>query len=115
MTLLSHYWREDDPVELTAAIGRDWALVLEGLPQDIIERACLRYLRNEPRRKPTPGAIYEMARNMMPRPVVVSNARKSTPKEDAEYQARVNRENVNPERKAEAERILAQFGMGQAE
>lgn len=67
VTLLSHYWRDDDPVELTAAIGADWADVLEGLPGEFIQKACIRYQREEPRRKPTPGAIYQMARQMMPR------------------------------------------------
>ena len=71
ITLLSHYWRDDDPVELTAAIGADWADVLEGLPQEFIQRACIQYQREEPRRKPTPGAIYEMARAMMPKPALV--------------------------------------------
>lgn len=73
LTLLSHYWREDDPVELTGAIGKDWADVLEGLPRDAIQAACLRYMRDEPRRKPTPGAIYAMAHESMPKPRVVFN------------------------------------------
>lgn len=68
LTLLSHYWRDDDPVELTAAIGADWADVLEGLPQDVIQKACIQYQRDEPRRKPTPGAVYQIARELMPRP-----------------------------------------------
>lgn len=68
ITLLSHYWRDDDPVELTAAIGKDWADVLEGIPADTIQRACVRYQRDEPRRKPTPGAIYQIAKRMMPQP-----------------------------------------------
>jgi len=72
LTLLSHYWRDDDPVELTGAIGRDWADVLEGLPQDLIQRACIEYERTEPRRKPTPGAIYQLARGYIPRPAVVN-------------------------------------------
>lgn len=71
LTVLSHYWREDDPVELTAAIGADWADVLEGIPQEFIQRACIQYQRDEPRRKPTPGAIYKLAQSMMPRPVAV--------------------------------------------
>lgn len=74
ITLLSHYWRDDDPVELTAAIGRDWADVLEGLPQEYIQRACISYQRREPRRKPTPGAIYELAQSCMPKPAQVSHA-----------------------------------------
>ena len=103
ITLLSHYWRDDDPVELTAAIGQDWADVLEGLPQEVIQRACIAYQRQEPRRKPTPGAIYQLAIELMPKPVFA--ARISTPEEDAEYLARSN--NINHDRKAEAEAILA--------
>lgn len=72
VTLLSHYWRDDDPVELTAAIGADWADVLEGIPQEYIQRACIVYQRDEPRRKPTPGAIYNIARDLMPAPRRVS-------------------------------------------
>lgn len=70
-TLLSHYWRDDDSEELTAAMGADWADVLEGLPQDAIQKACIHYQRTEPRKKPTPGAIYALARDAMPRPVLV--------------------------------------------
>lgn len=67
MTLLSHYWRHDDPSELTAAIGQDWADVLEGLPQECIQRACIEYQRQHPRKKPTPGAIYEKANSYLPK------------------------------------------------
>ncbi len=74
MTLLSHYWRDDDPVELTAALGKDWADVLEGLPRDAIQKACVQFQRDEPRRKPTPAAIYALARSFMPRPVIVPKA-----------------------------------------
>ena len=68
LTLLSHYWRDDDPVELTAAIGQDWADVLEGLPQEYIQCACIRYQRDEPRKKPTPGAVYQLVKEIMPKP-----------------------------------------------
>ncbi len=71
ITLLSHYWRDDDPVELTAAIGKDWADVLEGIPQEFLERACVQYLRENPDRKPKPGNIYQLARAMMPAPRAV--------------------------------------------
>jgi len=74
LTLLSHYWRDDDPVELTAAIGADWADVLEGIPAKYIQRACIRYQKDEPRRKPTPGAIYKLACGFMPRPRPVPSA-----------------------------------------
>ncbi len=71
-TLLSHYWTDDDPVELMAAIGRDWADLLEGLPQSVIQSACLQFMREEPRKKPTPAAIYAMARGLMPLPKIVA-------------------------------------------
>lgn len=67
-TLLGHYWREDDDPALLAAMGKDWADVLEGLPQEFIQRACIQYQRDEPRKKPTPGAIYQIARALMPLP-----------------------------------------------
>jgi hypothetical protein len=102
-TLLSHYWREDDDPALLAAIGKDWADVLEGIPQEYIQRACIQYQRDEPRRKPTPGALYEIARAMMPKPAPVER-RRMTADEVADYQERIGR--VNPERKAQAEAIL---------
>ena len=70
-TLLSHYWREDDPDALTTAIASDWVEVLAGMPQRAIQNACVQYLRDEPRRKPTPGAILQMARASAPPPRLV--------------------------------------------
>lgn len=78
-TLLGHYWREDDPSEMNEAMGRDWADILEGMPQDAIAKACRRYLTDEPRRKPTPGAIYALAREYVPRPVIVARAPEPEP------------------------------------
>lgn len=77
-------------------MGRDWADILEGLPQDAISRACMAYLRNEPRRKPSPGAIYALAREMMPRPTVVPKPQQEAP-----------RERMSAERAAE---IMAEVG-----
>lgn len=79
LTLLSHYWREDDPAEMDAALARDWCDILEGLPQDAIGKACMAFLRQEPRRKPTPGAIYAMAREYVPKPVIVAKPDKPEP------------------------------------
>ena len=73
LTVLSHYWRDDDDDVLTGAIAADWADVLEGLPRDAIQKACIQYQRDEPRRKPTPGAIYALARSNIPRPQAVPN------------------------------------------
>ena len=81
LTLLNHYWREDDPAEMTAAIGADWADVLEGLPQDAIQKACVRYMR-ENSYKPKPADIYQLAREFMPRPAVVPSTRVPEPKKE---------------------------------
>jgi hypothetical protein len=69
-------------------MGKDWADVLEGLPRDAIQRACLRYMREEPSRRPTPGAIYALARAEMPRPQIV----RSTPMPEASQAPRVTAE-----------------------
>ena len=69
-TLLGHYWREDDPSEMNEAMARDWADILEGIPQDALAKACTAYLIAEPRRKPTPGAIYALAKSYIPRPAL---------------------------------------------
>lgn len=37
----------------------DWLKVLYNLPQDDIAAACEDYLRDEPRRRPTPGDIRQ--------------------------------------------------------
>lgn len=111
-TLLSHYWREDDDPALLAAIGKDWADVLEGIPQEFIQKACVQYQRDEPRRKPTPGAVYEIARKLMPTPKVVrSDLRPTTREEDAAYRERMARDRINAEKAEEAKRILAQAGL----
>ena len=70
-TLLSHYWRDEDPIELLTAMAADWVEVMAGMPQRAVQQACVQYLRNEPRRRPTPGAILELARMAMPLPVIV--------------------------------------------
>lgn len=67
-TLLAHYWRDDEDPAMLAAIGKDWADVLEGIPQEYIQRACIQYQRDEPRKKPTPGAVYQIAVALMPKP-----------------------------------------------
>ena len=58
-TLLSHYYTPDIPATLSEAAMVDWLAVLDGLPTDDIERACMDYLREQPRRRPTPGDIRQ--------------------------------------------------------
>lgn len=90
MTLLGHYWRDDDPDALTAAIASDWVEVLAGMPKDAIQNACIQYLRDEPRRKPTPGAILALTRAAMPRPKVVMQAVTEPPKPERISAERAN-------------------------
>ncbi len=90
ITLLSHYWRPDDPVELTAAIGKDWADVLEGLPQDAIQRAAIRFQQENQKAKPTPAAIYALAVASLPRPVLVKpEPERETPRVSKERAAEI--------------------------
>ena len=76
-TLLSSYYRPDDPVKLTAAIGKDWADVLEDMPRELIQKARVQYLREEPKRRPTPGDIYQRVVRMLPRPESVQDNTRS--------------------------------------
>jgi hypothetical protein len=73
--------------------------VLEGLPQDAIHRACIRYQREEPRRRPTPGAIYAMARESIPKPTIVRPFAAMPPAEPPPR--------ITPER---AREIMEEFG-----
>lgn len=93
-------------MELTAAIGADWADVIEGLPQDFIQRACVKYMRDEPRRKPTPGAIYQIALEDMPKPELAP-MRKTTAEEDAAYRALSSNQKIDPDKKAFADQVMA--------
>lgn len=79
---------------MDAALARDWCDILEGMTQDAIGKACMAYLRDEPRRKPVPGAIYALARSFTPAPVVV-------------HRAEPEREKISAERAAE---IMAEVG-----
>lgn len=60
-TLLQHYWRPDDPLEVTAAIAKDWVDILEPFPQAALEHARKSYLQAQPNRRPTPADIRNRA------------------------------------------------------
>lgn len=72
--------------------------MLEGLPRDAIQAASLRYMRTEPRRKPTPGIIYAMAVEVMPKPRIVAQQQQEPIREP---------ERISRERAAE---IMAEVG-----
>lgn len=56
--LLRHYFEKPLPQHELAALLGDWMDVLAPCSQAAIEWACLAYMREEPSRRPTPGAIY---------------------------------------------------------
>ena len=57
MTLLSHYFQPDNPAEVQEAAIDDWIETLAPFSQIAIELACKKYIRDQPRRRPTPGDI----------------------------------------------------------
>lgn len=57
-TLLDHYFQPNDPTQVTKAQMMDWIRVLRDMPQQAISASCDGYLRDQPRRRPTPGDIY---------------------------------------------------------
>lgn len=61
-TLLLHYFEKDAPSDLIDAALADWVVALETYSQDAIEHACLGYLRDQPRIRPTPGNIAQRAK-----------------------------------------------------
>ena len=62
-TLLSHYFQPDNPVEGFEGALTDWADVLGHYSQAAIEHACGFWLRNQPRNRPTPAGISQIARD----------------------------------------------------
>lgn len=55
--LLSHYFQPDNPQEVREAAIEDWVSILSDYSREAIDAACNRYLRDQPRRRPTPGDI----------------------------------------------------------
>jgi len=74
-------------VELITASADDWVEILSGMPQQALQDACLKYLRDEPRRRPTPGAILALARAAMPRPTIVPPVPEAKPPRVTKEQA----------------------------
>lgn len=56
-TLLSHYFRPATDERIEEAAMMDWITALSGFSQDQISAACSQYLRQEPKRRPTPADI----------------------------------------------------------
>lgn len=62
MTLLSHYFQPDNPAEVQEAAIDDWIDALSPFSQISIDLACKKYIRDQPRRRPTPGDIRSKIR-----------------------------------------------------
>lgn len=60
-TLLLHYWTDDNPRAVVEKLAADWVEVLAGFSEATLARAAQRYLTSEPRKRPTPGAVRELA------------------------------------------------------
>jgi len=58
---LSHYFQPDTPQAIEDAALKDWAKLLGRFPEAAIRDACESYLRDQPRRRPTPGDIVRRA------------------------------------------------------
>ena len=65
MTLLRFYWESDEDAAVLAEMARDWIEILGPIPQGAVAEACRLYLRDEPRKRPTPGAIRALAMQAM--------------------------------------------------
>lgn len=79
-TLLSHYFQPDQPLAVTEAAMTDWLSALDGMPRPAIEHACSGYLRDQPRRRPTPGDIRQRAGSW--RPASGGNSRDGLSRDD---------------------------------
>lgn len=64
-TLMSHYYTPDMPQALGAAVFGDWIDILDDLPAHAIQEAAKKWLRTEPRRRPGPGDIRELAMRLV--------------------------------------------------
>lgn len=60
-TLLSHYFSPELSPEVREAAIDDWITALVAFPREAIAAACDGYLRDQPRRRPTPGDIASRA------------------------------------------------------
>ena len=68
LTLLKHYYSPETSPELQDAMIDDWVEMLTPFSQAAIERACHGYMRDQPRRRPTPGDIRSRCREERKQP-----------------------------------------------
>jgi hypothetical protein len=101
VTLLKHYFEADEDPAVIREMARDWIEVLGELPEAAIAEACRTYLCDEPRKRPTPGAIRGLALKVAVRDARIARPALPPPPEPERVPA-------TPEARA---RILAEFGL----
>lgn len=100
MTLLSHYYLPDTDPAVIRMAAVDWLDILGPYPQAAIAEACREYLRDEPKARPTPGAIRALAVKALDRDKLLAPALPPPPEAE--------RVRCSPEAAA---RILDEHGM----
>lgn len=99
---MSHYYQPENSNEVFEAALGDWLECLTSISQQAIEHACSAYLRDQPRRRPTPGDIRGRALDFDGRREreIIAALPKPEPKQE-------NRKRVDPEAAA---RIMNELG-----
>ena len=109
MTLLSHYFQPDTDPAVIRASAADWLDILSPFPQGAVGAACRDYLRDEPKVRPTPGAIRALVLKHLEREMAEAAARRAAlPPPERPRLAQPERTPATEEQRA---RILAEFGM----
>lgn len=80
---MSHYFQPSAPTEVQAAAVDDWVEMLLPFSQQAIEHGCRSYLRDQPRRRPSPGDVRARASAFGEAPQGEGDRAKLTPDERA--------------------------------
>jgi len=118
--ILSQFWRDGSTPDAVQALEFEgWMDVLENCSHSEIRNAWASYQRTGPRTqtgklyKPDAGALYQIILRSRPRPRPGPEARPMTAEErKAAEERRVKAREINPERKAQAEKIIREVGIG---
>lgn len=124
MTLLSHYFQPDGDPMVASMAAEDWVDILAPFPQRAISEACRAYMRDEPTRRPTPGAIRGLAAKVLETEFKRAEAARALPPPDrlrlvtpteqetaeARFQRRIAEERAAAARREAAQRVLDSAG-----
>jgi hypothetical protein len=116
--ILGQFWRDDSTPDAVQSLELEgWMDVLENCSHSEIRKGWATYQRTGPRTqsgklyKPDAGALYQIILRSRPRPQAGPGARPMTAEERAaDEERRSKAREINPERKAQAERIMARVG-----